>query len=75
MKKFCFDIIDILSVTGIVFVILKLVHKISWSWLWILAPFWIFIAFVVMICFICAIAFIFGIIITIYKDSKRNTKI
>lgn len=26
---------------GIVFVVLKLVGVIAWSWLWVLAPFWL----------------------------------
>lgn len=35
---------------AIVFIILKLVGKIDWSWLWVLAPIWIpaVIVFVIM---------------------------
>lgn len=29
------------SVLGIIFIVLKLTGVISWSWLWVLAPFWI----------------------------------
>ena len=29
------------SVLGVVFIVLKLCKVISWSWLWVLAPFWI----------------------------------
>jgi hypothetical protein len=29
-----------LTVVGIVFIILKLVGLIDWSWWWVLAPFW-----------------------------------
>ena len=29
------------SLLGIVFVVLKLVGVISWSWWWVLAPFWV----------------------------------
>jgi hypothetical protein len=25
----------------IVFIVLKLLHKITWSWVWVLAPLWI----------------------------------
>lgn len=32
--------IGMLSVLGIVFITLKLLGKISWSWWWVLAPFW-----------------------------------
>lgn len=31
----------VFSVLGIVFITLKLVGVIAWSWLWVLAPFWI----------------------------------
>lgn len=31
----------IFSVLGIVFITLKLVGVIAWSWWWVLAPFWI----------------------------------
>ena len=29
------------TVLGIVFIVLKLVGLIEWSWVWVLAPFWI----------------------------------
>ena len=29
------------SLLGIAFVILKLTHVITWSWVWVLAPFWL----------------------------------
>ena len=29
------------SVLGVLFIILKLVGTITWSWAWVLAPFWI----------------------------------
>lgn len=31
----------VFSVLGIVFITLKLVGVIAWSWWWVLAPFWI----------------------------------
>ena len=34
------DAIGYLTVIGIVFVILKLVDVIAWSWWWVLMPFW-----------------------------------
>ena len=43
------DIIVYNSTTGllgIAFVVLKLLHVIEWSWIWILAPFWIPVALV-----------------------------
>lgn len=38
-----------MEVLGIVFIILKLVGVISWSWLWVLAPIWISIILYVII--------------------------
>ena len=29
------------TVLGIVFIVLKLIGLIEWSWVWVLAPFWI----------------------------------
>ena len=50
--------------TTIVFVILKLVHVIAWSWLWVIAPLWILI-----------ILFIFASLITgIINDIKTWRK-
>lgn len=31
----------ICSVLGIVFIVLKLIGVIAWSWWWVLSPFWI----------------------------------
>ncbi len=31
----------VVPVLGIVFVILKLTHVVSWPWIWVTAPFWI----------------------------------
>ena len=33
--------VSICTVVGIVFIILKLVGVITWSWIWVLCPFWI----------------------------------
>ena len=40
----------------IIFVILKLVGVITWSWVWVLAPLWISAALVVLIFIVCIIA-------------------
>lgn len=29
------------TLLGVAFIVLKLTHVISWSWLWVLSPFWI----------------------------------
>lgn len=50
------------SLLGIAFIILKLTGYISWSWVWVLAPFWVLMALVatcLMIMFIGAIIFAF----------------
>lgn len=46
----------------IVFIVLKLIGKIDWSWIWVLAPFWIPLA-------IAAVCFILYIVIAMF--SKR----
>ncbi|MCK4899910.1 MAG: hypothetical protein KAS38_14080 [Anaerolineales bacterium] len=38
-----------LSLLGILFVALKLLDKIDWDWIWVLAPFWIQAVIVVII--------------------------
>ena len=46
------------TVLTIVFVVLKLVGVINWSWIWVLAPLWIsFLLFVLLIivCIICLV--------------------
>jgi hypothetical protein len=43
--------LGVCDVLGIVFIILKLLNVIDWSWWWVLAPFWIPIGIVI----ICAI--------------------
>ena len=48
-----------LSILGIVFVILKLLGKISWSWVWVTVPFWgqlVIAAIILIILGIIAIA-------------------
>lgn len=47
------------SMLTVAFVVLKLIDKIDWSWLWVLSPLWIPLALVV---FIGLIAFIFSIV-------------
>ena len=42
-----------LSLLGVAFIILKLLGYITWSWVWVLAPFWIPIGLVLIILFIC----------------------
>ena len=39
----------------IAFIVLKLLHKITWSWWWVLSPLWIAAAFTVFIILVVAI--------------------
>ena len=40
------------DVLGIIFVVLKLIGVITWSWLWVLSPWWISLAivFIILLC-------------------------
>ena len=46
------------DVLGVVFVVLKLVGVINWSWVWVLAPFWIQIVLVLIVALIMFIVVI-----------------
>jgi len=39
--------IGFLGLLGIVFVVLKLLEEINWSWLWVTCPFWIIPAIII----------------------------
>lgn len=43
------------EVLTVIFVVLKLVGVINWSWLWVLAPIWIPLSIILVICFVIAI--------------------
>ena len=45
----------------ILFIALKLLHKIAWSWWWVLSPLWITAAFV------ASILLIFGFVVLVTK--------
>ena len=60
------------SILGIVFIVLKLLGVITWSWIWVLAPFWIsFIAFVLIAGFILLLAYI-SAFNSVNKSVKRG---
>lgn len=48
--------IGLAGVLGVVFIVLKLVGVINWSWVWVLAPFWIPLAIAVLILVVSVIA-------------------
>ena len=47
--------ISILGLLGLIFIVLKLVGVITWSWVWVLAPFWIPTAIFLAVLFIMLI--------------------
>jgi len=55
----------------IVFIVLKLTHKIEWSWIWVLAPTWIPIALLAVIFAVCIIV---PVIIILVKKLKNKRK-
>jgi uncharacterized protein (DUF983 family) len=59
--------IGFFGVLLIVFIVLKLVGVISWSWLWVLSPLWISIALWI---FIMILVLIIGLIATIKFKNK-----
>ncbi|AWN04501.1 hypothetical protein PBI_GRAYSON_172 [Rhodococcus phage Grayson] len=60
------------SILGIVFIVLKLLGVITWSWIWVLAPFWIsFIAAVVIGGFILLLAYV-SAFNSVNKSVKRG---
>lgn len=49
----------IFGILGLIFITLKLTGHITWSWVWVLAPFWIPIAMVLVIFLIVFIVAMF----------------
>lgn len=45
----------ILSLLGIVFIVLKLIGEINWSWWWVLLPFWGPLVFIILIFIVCGL--------------------
>lgn len=50
--------IGFVGVLTIVFIVLKLLGKIAWSWWWVLSPIWISIILVIIYLIIYIIAFL-----------------
>ena len=60
--------VGLATVIGIVFIILKLVGVIAWSWWWVLSPFWIPLGLALVIAIVARIA----ILIIKYKYDKKK---
>lgn len=57
----------------IVFITLKLLNVIEWSWLWVLSPIWISVALVILGAILgVLIPFIVAIFATIFAKNKKN---
>lgn len=52
----------------LLFIALKLLHKIDWSWWWVLSPIWISTALVVVI---LVVAFVVMFVVETAKDRKK----
>lgn len=48
------------TVVGIVFIVLKLIGLIEWSWVWVLAPFWIGAIIIILALIVGVIASLIG---------------
>jgi hypothetical protein len=73
-QKYKYTGAPVLSLLGIAFVVLKLCGTISWSWLWVLAPFWAPLVLIVLIVFGClaisAVAFLASEFLTNRKPRR-----
>lgn len=55
MKEVTYNGVGFCDLLCIVFIVLKLLGIITWSWLWVLCPIWIPAIFVIIIAIISAI--------------------
>jgi hypothetical protein len=62
--------LPILGLLGVVFVTLKLLNLIQWSWIWVLAPFWGPFA-VATVVFLSVFGYSY---FTMMYDNYKNTK-
>lgn len=62
--------IGFVGLLTIVFIVLKLLGKITWSWWWVLSPLWISAAFVILI----ILGFLLWAFISVLNDEKEQKK-
>lgn len=62
--------IGFVGLLTIVFIVLKLLGKITWSWWWVLSPLWISAAFVILI----ILGFLLWAFISVLNDEKEQRK-
>jgi hypothetical protein len=59
----------------IVFIVLKLLHKIDWSWWWVLSPMWISFALTIGILLLIAAIWLIVQLVGIRKSKKRARQV
>ena len=54
----------------IVFVVLKLLNKISWNWVWVLSPVWIYFGLSALMCLVAFVIVIIQAILEVRDDKN-----
>ena len=54
----------------IVFIVLKLLNKISWNWVWVLSPVWIYFGLSALMCLVAFIIVIIQAILEVRDDKN-----
>ena len=62
--------IGFVGLLTIVFIVLKLLGKITWSWWWVLSPLWISAAFAILI----ILGFLLWAFISVLNNEKEQKK-
>lgn len=62
--------IGFVGLLTIVFIVLRLLGKITWSWWWVLSPLWISAAFAILI----ILGFLLWAFISVLNDEKKQRK-
>ena len=56
--------------TQIVFIVLKLLNKISWNWIWVLSPVWIYFGLSALMCLVAFVIVIIQAILEVRDDKN-----
>lgn len=62
--------IGFVGLLTIVFIVLKLLGKITWSWWWVLSPLWISTGLVILI----LLGVFLGVIISVNNEEKKEKR-
>jgi len=62
----------LLSLSGIIFIILKLTGMITWSWFWVLFPLWILPCLMISIIILYTFGIISIVIMAILKSERQK---